>query len=377
MSAEPILYAAAAVSGRAFVERWRGQHPAFWCVLGHTDTCLLPGISSAGVSEALRPLTPAADAEVVGLGAPRCLPRLPSNPLGAPGPSGITRAALQLAAVEANFVGAGLRVWPETACLHAGEVPGRRIDFGGAVMDANELFEVGLRLGRDVAARTSCLVLGESVPGGTTTALAVLLALGYAAEGRVSGSTPGNAHALKSRVARMALETACLTLQEARHDPLASVKQVGDPMQPLVVGMTIGATSSGCEVLLAGGSQMVAVAALLKELAGPAVFERVAIGTTRWVARDPSADMAGLANEVSSRLAVLAANLDFSTSRHPGLRDYERFLVKEGVGAGGACIAALACANQSLDVLHAAIDTVYDQLLGRLSGSDSPDCGRR
>src|SRR5438270_8066602 len=105
MTAEPILFVTAPERGRAFAERWRGKQPTFWCVLGHTDTCLLSGISSAGVSEELRPLTPAADAEVVILGAPRCLPQLPSNPLGAPGPAGITRAALRSLAVQAHFVG--------------------------------------------------------------------------------------------------------------------------------------------------------------------------------------------------------------------------------------------------------------------------------
>lgn len=346
-------------------------------MLGHTDTCLLPGISSAGVSEELRPLTPAADAEVVSLGAPRCLPRLPSNPLGAPGPSGITRAALRLADLHATFVGAGLRIWPESQCLRAGEQPGGRIDLGHAVPDSPELFEVGLRLGEQIAARTSLLILGESVPGGTTTALAVMLALGYAAEGRVSGSVPGNAHVLKSGVARAALAACGLRPGEARTDPLAAVGQVGDPMQPLAAGIALSAAMAGCDVLLAGGSQMVAVAAVLKELAGSALFERVAIGTTRWVVEDPFADVAGLVCEVSPELTVLAANLDFSASRHPGLREYERFLVKEGVGAGGACIAALLAPDQSLDGLHVAIDSVYDGLLGRLNTSDSPDCGRR
>src|SRR3982074_1133616 len=79
---EPILFGAAPARGRACVERWRGIRPAFVCVLGHTETCLVPGLSAAGVSEELRPLTPAADAEVVHLGEARCLPVLPSGWLG-------------------------------------------------------------------------------------------------------------------------------------------------------------------------------------------------------------------------------------------------------------------------------------------------------
>jgi uncharacterized protein (TIGR00303 family) len=368
MGIEPILLATAPDRGRAFTERWRGSRPAFWCVLGHTDTCLLPGISSAGVSEELRPYTPAADAEVVLLGAPACLPRLPSNPLGAPGPAGITRAALRLASLNANFVGAGLRVWPETPLQRAGELPGGSIEQGGpAVADAHDLFAFGLRLGREVAAAASYVLIGESVPGGTTTALAVLLALGYSAEGRVSGSMPGNAHELKSRVAHTALEKAGLIGDAARLDPLDAITRVGDPMQPVAAGMALGATRAGRDVLLAGGSQMVAVAALIRAIGGEQALERIAVGTTRWVVEDPSADVTGLARDIDPGLALLAINLDFSSSRHAGLHEYERFAVKEGVGAGGASLAALLATGESLARLHVVIDEVYDELLGRLT----------
>jgi len=84
----------------------------------------------------------------------------------------------------------------------------------------------------------------------------------------------------------------------------------------------------------------------------------------------------GLAAEISPDLAILAANLDFSASRHAGLREYEGFLVKEGVGAGGACLAAL-LAGSSIEQLHAQIDATYDELLGRLTTSDSADTRRR
>jgi uncharacterized protein (TIGR00303 family) len=375
MDPASILFVNAPRSGQAFVERWQGARPAFWCVLAHTDTCLVPGISSAGVTEELRPYTPAADAEVITLGTPTCLPRLPSNPLGAPGPAGITRGALRLADLDVSLAGAGLRVWPNTPVLRAGELPGARIDQAGpAVADACDLFAIGCRLGRTLAESAPYLVIGESVPGGTTTALAVLLGLGYAAEGRVSGSMPGNAHLLKARMANAALRKVA---RDDRLNPLRLLSMVGDPMQPLVAGMALGAGEAKADVLLAGGSQMLAVAALLRALAGDAALHRVAIGTTRWVAMDPSADVGGLAHDIDPRLAVLAANLDFSTSRHDGLRLYEQFVVKEGVGAGGACIAALLTTGVSLGCLQASIDRVYDGLLGRLSPSDSPDTGRR
>jgi uncharacterized protein (TIGR00303 family) len=324
------------------------------------------------MTESLRPFTPAADAEVVKLGAAHCLPSLPSNPLGAPGPSGITRAALGLAGIDAHFVGAGLRIWPNTDCLRISDAPGADIQSGCAVANAHDLFDAGRALGRDV--RADYLVLGESVPGGTTTALAVLLALGYAAEGRVSGSIPGNAHALKSHVARAALQAAQLTRSALRADPLLAVSRVGDPMQPLAAGIAMGAAEAGCDVLLAGGSQMLAVAALIQALNG--ALDRLAIGTTRWVVDDPAADVPGLAAEISPTLPLLAVNLDFASSRHPGLRQYEAFLVKEGVGAGGACLAAL-LSGTSIGSLHERIEATYDGLLGRLTSVDSSDSGGR
>jgi uncharacterized protein (TIGR00303 family) len=282
-----------------------------------------------------------------------------------------------MAALEAHFVGAGLRVWPVTACLRASETPGASIELGHAVTDAAALFEFGVHLGRDAAARADYLVLGESVPGGTTTALALLLALGYSAEGRVSGSVPGNAHALKTRVARAALEAAGITRGNTSMTPLEAVSRVGDPVQPLAAGIALGAAAMDRDVLLAGGSQMVAVAALIKALTGAAGLERVAIGTTRWVVEDPSADVSGLVREVSADLPLLAVNLDFSKSRHVGLRDYEGFMVKEGVGAGGACIAALLSTSRLLSELHSQIDAAYDKLVGRLSTNDPADSRRR
>jgi NaMN:DMB phosphoribosyltransferase len=119
-------------------------------------------------------------------------------------------------------------------------------------------------------------------------------------------------------------------------------------------------------VLLAGGSQMLAVAALIGALGGQSALDQVAVGTTRWIVEDPAADVPGLATEISSQLPVLAANLDFSCSRHPGLRAYEQFRVKEGVGAGGACVAALLGTGKSIEDLEYAIDATYDRVLSRL-----------
>lgn len=359
----PVLIEAGAARARVLMARWRGERPLFCCVLAHTDTCLLPGVSAAGATEALRPYTPAADAEAIWYGAPRCLPGLPSNPEGPPGPAAITRAALRLAGLRSELVGIGLRIWPDGPCRKVDAQPGGSVQLGAAVPEARRLFHEGFAYGADLARRTPYLVLGESVPGGTTTALALLLALGIRADGRVSGSSPGNAHALKARLAHAGLAAAGISIGDGQADPLRASAAVGDPMQPFAAGVLVGAAQHRCPVLLAGGSQMLAVAALARAATGADVLRDVAVGTTRWVSRDPAADVRGLACEVDPGLPLLAIDLNFRTSRHPALWDYEAFLVKEGVGAGGACIAAHLATGASQGDLQAAIDAAYDPLL--------------
>ena len=87
---------------------------------------------------------------------------------------------------------------------------GDSIVTGRAVPNAAELFARGLALAPELAARGDYLMLAESVPGGTTTALALLCGLGVDAWGRVSSSMPENAHPLKQQVVEQALAAAGL-----------------------------------------------------------------------------------------------------------------------------------------------------------------------
>jgi uncharacterized protein (TIGR00303 family) len=360
----PILFETAVEPGQRLVERWRGETPLFLCVLAHTDTSGLPGISAAGSTEELRVFTPAADAEVLAHGLPRCILQLPSNPLGPPGPSGITRAAVTRAELPWRVLALGLRHLPDAPHEVVPCQPGACIDAGPAVSDARALYELGFQEALRCSAQWPYVVLAESVPAGTTTAHAVLEALGFAAGGRVSGSTADNSHGAKAVLVKRALESAGLTRGSAREDPLLAPESVGDPMQPYAAGFLVGAAQAGLPVMLAGGSQMVAVAALADALAPGEALREVAIGTTRWVSRDPNADVIGLAREVSPTLPLLAADLPFADSRHPGLRQFENFLVKEGVGAGGACLAAHLKTGASRELLQSWIDDAYDSLLG-------------
>lgn len=67
--------------------------------------------------------------------------------------------------------------------------------------------------------------------------------------------------------------------------------------------------------------------------------KQVVVGTTRWVADDPTGDTVGLARAIGD-VPLLATDLSFAQSSYPQLRAYEQGYVKEGVGAGGCAIAS-------------------------------------
>jgi len=110
-------------------------------------------------------------------------------------------------------------------------------------------------------------------------------------------------------------------------------------MMAAVAGLVIGGSRQG-PVLMAGGTQMTAVLAVINALE-PKALCNVAVGTTRWVAKDKTSDICGIIKQFCE-VPVIAADLDFGPSQYPGLQIYETGLVKEGVGAGGASIAAMA-----------------------------------
>lgn len=373
--------------GRQMLE-WLAQlDPVFNLVVAYSGTVQLPGLSGAGTTTELRELTAAADAEILYYGRARCLPGgVPSNPTGAPGPSIITRAAFQiLPQMPYHCFDAGLKVKadiPNLVTLN-GAVPAQPINTGKALPLENvyDLFLDGLKQGQQLAQQylsKSYLTIAESVPGGTTTALGVLLSLGIDAEQRISSSMPCNAHQGKLAAVQQGLAAIKVSKGAFRERPLEAVAAVGDSMQAAVAGMAIAA-SAFMPVVLGGGTQMAAVLALIAALRRypPPDFaeflqkmqpRNLALATTRWVSADPTADLAGLAVEIEKRfdefeVPYFAANLDFSKSRYPLMQLYEQGYVKEGVGAGAAALIAIINGGYSATSLLPKIEQVYEELV--------------
>ncbi|MEB3359402.1 MAG: TIGR00303 family protein [Synechococcales bacterium] len=332
--------------GLPWLARFQGCRPLCVCVLGFTETGLIPGISAAGATPADRQFTAIADAEFLYHG-PQPRPTFPLPPLQAgASPVLISRAVIAHQGIPLQIFNAGLPIPPAMPHVDLGGQPARCLSQGNALDLAvvDHLFHQGLTWGNKLAAACpqSYLILGECVVGGTTTALALLTGLGWAAGGKVNSSHPVCNHQQKQAVVAAGLQRlAHRGISLDGLSPLQVVAAVGDPMQPVVAGMAIAASQT-CGVLLAGGTQMLAVYALIRAIATterlPYSPENTVVGTTRWVASDPTGDTVGLAEMLSAPL--LATQMRFTKSRYRQLRAYEEGFVKEGVAAGGCAIAA-------------------------------------
>ncbi len=333
--------------GTQWLQRYRGSKPVFACVLGFTDTGLIPGISAAGATPQDRQYTCLADAEFLYNGV-RSHPQYPLPPLHAgASPVLISRAVVEALSIPIYLFNAGLPKPPIVPTIDLGGSSAKCLSQGCALelKTVQHLLHQGLIWGEKLAQTTlkGYVIIGECVVGGTTTALAVLTGLGFNATGKVNSSHPVCNHAQKEQIVQIGLDRASLlTGKDAFSDPLHVVAAIGDPMQIVVAGMAIAA-SRYCGVLLAGGTQMLAVYALTRAIAQtynlPWQPQQVVVGTTRWVAEDPTGNTVKLAAEVAD-VPLIATQLSFARSRYEQLQAYERGFVKEGIGAGGACIAA-------------------------------------
>ena len=306
------------------------EKPLFVCILANTGTARIPGISAAGKSPELTDYTPAADAELVETGSVFSISEPAMCPSGAPTPAVLTRASMLLTGIPCLFINAGLNIRPKTPFIDLNAQAGGDIRKGRAVVDATDIYRTSADLGRKLSKLSDFVMIGESVPGGTTTAMAVMRALGY--DGRVSSSFPDNPVGIKERVVNEGMKASGITFGSLKNQPLRAVECLGDPMMAAAAGLVDGLN---VRTILAGGTQMVSVLSIIKALG---LKKDVSIATTSYVANDRTANF----REMTKLLGypAFSANPGFGNSVVAGLRMYEKGEVKEGVGAGGAMFAA-------------------------------------
>jgi uncharacterized protein (TIGR00303 family) len=350
--------------GNSWLSRYFLKSPIFSCILGFTETGSVEGISAAGATPEARKYTAIADAEFLINGVQK-KPTHPLPPLTVGvSPVFISRAVVTAFNLPVYLFNSGLPVSPTVPSIDLGGIPAQCLTTGKALPRNTviHLWQQGLIWGDKLAkeAENSYVIISECVVGGTTTALAVLTALSIDATGKINSSHPQCNHQQKQ-----AIVAEGFSRLGVNPSPIDIVAAVGDPMQIVAAAMTARA-SMKTGVLLAGGTQMLAVYALM--LAVCAYFkekqnlENIVVGTTRWVAEDPTGDTVGLVEQIKPIVPMLATQLNFRTSKFASLRAYEEGYVKEGVGAGGCAIASYLLAGWSSTDLVAAVEKLVEEL---------------
>jgi len=314
-------------------------------VIAGTNTSQIQGISAAGINAKSRRITALADAEFLLNGASKDHRyKLPLLNAGVT-PALISHVCAKLINVCPIIVPLGIGVKPYFNHLVVEDSdlgPSNCITTGKSMPKERviNLYQKGLEIGKSTK---QPILISESVPGGTTTAQAVMEAFGLRVSNLVGSSLFKAPRELRRKVVQKGLLYADLKTHFDSFDVVASV---GDPFQAFSMGLLIGARLVNQPVILSGGSQMLAVILLVLEFLGVKnknqFIENVFIATTGWLLKDNSLnDLLNLINDkYDVKLSGLASPLNFESSKYKELKDYELGHVKEGVGAGGISILA-------------------------------------
>ncbi len=322
-------------------------------VLAGSKTAEIKGVSAAGATKESRRYTALADAELL-LRGPSTQRRfaLPPLPAGV-SPALISYVCSRLIGIEPRVVCAGLLQTPSFPCVLVDSQalgPSECLTTGKAMDRARVdiLWEKGLAMGLNLE---KPLLLSECVPGGTTTALAILTGLGIPAFELISTTNRNSPKNLKKSLVEKGLRAAALNKDSTPKDLLAAV---GDPFQAFSAGLLLGTRQASHPVLLAGGGQMLAVLAIALASIEPSsrdgFVKDISVGTTAWLADEcisPSKKVKAfphllelIENYFDISLLGLSSGLHFYGSSKTVLRDYELGFVKEGVGAGALILLA-------------------------------------
>lgn len=329
------------------------ENPIFICTIATTKTSEIPGLTGAGATPELTKYTPAGDAELILEGKVMCMEDIPQTVIGeavTPTPSVLTKGSIELCEATKMVLNAGSEIKPNVDVFDISDGNfGQDIRTGKAVKNPEAIFEKAFALGSILSENHDYIVIGESLAAGTTTALGVLVGLGYDAKGKVSGCMNTNPHEMKNKIVDEGLANANITPSK-NNNPFEVVSAVGDPMLPAVAGVLMGAT---VPVVLAGGTQLTAACAIVKSLEPKFDFSNMCIATTSYVVSDETADLLNISEQIGN-ITVNAVNPFFEESME-GLKNYTKGYIKEGAGAGGAMFLAL-MQGYSIDQIREAIE---------------------
>ena len=308
-----------------------------------THTCNIANITQAGIPGKIH-LTPTLDAEFISTAKVFSLGDVAETPKGVPTPALITRAVEQICGFKTiKILDLGLEEKPQNCeVLEFGIAPSEDITKKphGANINVKEIFEKGRDFGSSYTPEGDYIIVGESTPAGTTTALASIVALGYdELRDAFSSSFAAEPNSLKAIVMNHAHNNITVDM-----DIYERLSHTADNMLIFVAGFVLEASKKH-RVVLAGGTQMAAALLIAENLADTLDAElndsNIFLATTSWVRNDYNSDIVTILEQLYFDVQSFYADFTFSDSNHPALKLYDEGEAKEGVGAGAALCYAL------------------------------------
>ena len=293
----------------------------FYLIIAETNTSQIKGISAAGINSKERRKTALADAEFLLFGPNKNFKySLPILSAGV-SPAVISFACAKLLGAAFKIVPIGTSQIPYFRHLSIERVkygPSNCLSSGNAMpkIRVKNLYERGLSIG---LSSKQPIFICESVPGGTTTAQAVMTAYELPIENHIGSSLIESPRKLKKEIVSSGIAKGKLKDGFSVFDVIASV---GDPFQAFAIGILIGARRSNQPVILGGGSQMIAVIFLALEFienTDKQVFAyQIFLTTTGWMLRDDSLNylLNLLCDRFKINLTGFSSCLDFQFSSY-------------------------------------------------------------
>ena len=299
-----------------------------------TKTCEIQGITQAGIPGKI-PLTPTLDAEFITNEKVFSMPELAETPTGVPTPALITRAVHNLIPFSnIEVLNLGLETLAQNTPIQNFAISPSESVTTGANIDAKKIFKKGMIAGKNYELKGNYLILGESTPGGTTTATTTALALGYDLRNDFSSSFLNVPNDIKNQTVDKAM--ALLNNDMSNFEKLSLVS---DNMLIFCAGFIIEA-SRRFHVVLAGGTQMAACLLVADKLREDTLIrvksENITLATTSWVADDKNSNIKNILCQLSYTPHAVRTSFSFSKTQIPVLKKYDEGEAKEGVGAGAS-----------------------------------------
>lgn len=326
------------IGDKSYLDDFIDKEADFMLLMSYAKSSKIKGISQAGIKNKMY-LTPTLDAEFIKTGKLKSLKKLPKTSKGVPTPATITRAIEVLSPFkDMKFVSLGLPKNPQigSKSLRYYDIPAtKRLD-KGADFDALGIFNLGVSYAKEFKVKGEYLIISESIPSGTTSALASALALGYDADGLFSSSFSKNPNKIKEKIIEKALKMA-----SCYDDLFDKLSVVSDNMLLFCAGFVLEVNSK-YPIVLAGGTQMASVLLIINSISRYMGVDfdssKLSLWTTKWIVKDKNSDIKALLQMVDFPINAFYSDFDFSYSNYPSLKKYDKGEAKEGVGAGGALI---------------------------------------